>query len=185
DDFWADCQLAPFRGIGNQSAHPRNALFVDKIDNKLEFVQTFEISKLGRITRVNESFKASANERACAAAKYCLLAKKIGLRFLPKSRFEHAGTCAADSFCPSQGRLRAAPAWILMNCDQRRRATSSQKFPTYHWSEAFGRDHHNIDILGWNDGAIVNGKTVCKEQRLAGTQIRSDLFRVNGRHLRV
>src|SRR6266498_5801083 len=102
DNLWTDGQLAPFGGIRNQSAHSGESCLVDKIDNELELVQTFEIGKLGRIAGANKGVEARTNQRARAATKHCLLAKKIGLGLLAKSRFEYTGTRAANSFRTGQ-----------------------------------------------------------------------------------
>src|SRR6266542_5740725 len=93
DNLWTDGQFAPFGGIRNQSAHSGESCLMDKINNELEFVQTFEIGELGRIASANKGVEAGTNERARAAAEHGLLAKQIGLSLLAKSRFEYTGTC--------------------------------------------------------------------------------------------
>src|SRR6266498_5258706 len=98
DNLWTDGQLAPFGGVRNQFAHSGKSCFVDKIDNKLELVQAFEVRELGRIAGANQRVEAGTNERARAAAEHGLLAKQIGLSLLAKSRFEYTGTRAANSF---------------------------------------------------------------------------------------
>src|SRR5438874_174170 len=105
--------------INNFAKKPQfgESCLVDKIDNELELVQTFEIGKLGRIAGANKGVEARTNQRARAATKHCLLAKKIGLGLLAKSRFEYTGTRAANSFRPRQGRLLRVSAAILMNCN--------------------------------------------------------------------
>src|SRR5438034_8503660 len=185
DNLWTNGQLAPFSGIRNQSAHSRESRFVNEIDNELEFVQTFEVGELGRIAGADECVEAGTNQPDGTDTQHRLLAKKISLSFLPKSRFENAGTRTANSFCPRQGRSLRVPAGILMNRNQPGRAATSQKFPAHHRSEAFGGDHHNIDIFARNDRPIVNPKAVSEDQGLTATQIWSDLLPVNGRHLRV
>ncbi len=75
---------------------------MDKIDNELELVETFEIGELGRVTCAHKRFKPSADKRARSAAQHSLLAEKIGLRFFAKARFHHASARAADTLGPSQ-----------------------------------------------------------------------------------
>src|SRR4029077_8859594 len=177
------CQLAPFGGVGDQFAHTRNSRFVDEIDDELEFVETFEVGKLRRIAGINERVETGANERACSSAKDCLLTKKIGLRLLTKSCLDYAGVRATDSLCPGQGGLLRMPAVILMNCNQTGRTAPSKKLATYHWPEAFRRHHDNVHISPGNDSAIMNREAMGKQQRLARSQIRRDLFRIDSRHL--
>src|SRR5207244_6057282 len=112
--------------------------------------------------------KAAANQRALAATKHCLLAKKIDLSLLAKSRFEYTGPRAANSFPPRQGRLLRVSAAILMNCNQRRHAATTDKFPAHHRPQPLGRDHHHIDIFAGNDGPVINREAVRKEQSLTG-----------------
>jgi len=114
-----------------------------------------------------------------------LLAKKIGLGLLAKSRFEYTGTRAANSFRPRQGRLLRVSAAILMNCNQRRHAATVHEFSTHHRSQSFGRDHDHVDVFGRNNRPVMNREAVRKEQCLIWTQVRSDLFPVNGRDLRI
>src|SRR5205809_3158539 len=132
-------------------------------------MQTFEICEFRWIAGTNKRFKASANERGRAAAEYCLLAEKIGLGLLTKSGLKHAGTRAPDSFCPGQSCLLGVAAGILMNRDQSWRATASHKLPAHHRSQAFGSDHHNIDIFAWDNRAVINCKPMREKQGLAGT----------------
>src|SRR6266516_1010118 len=145
-------------------------------------MQTFEVSELRGIASANKCFKASSNERACATAEHCLLAKEVGLRFFTKSSLEHAGTRAADSFRPSQSRSLGVPAWILMNRDQRRRAATPHELPTHHRPQTFGRDHHNIHIFPRDDRPVINCKAVCEKKGLPGAQTGSDLFFIDCGH---
>src|SRR4029077_725426 len=50
---------------------------------------------------------------------------------------------------------------------------------SHHWTQAFGRDHHDIHIFWWEDCSIVNGKAMGEEQRLSGPQIWSDVLFVD------
>src|SRR5947207_10473286 len=132
-------------------------------------MQTFEVCEFGWIAGTNKRFKASTNECRRAAAEYCLLAEKVCLRLLAKSGFEHPGTRAADSFCPSQSCLLGVAAGILINRDQSGCTTASHKLTAHHRSQAFGSDHHNIDIFAWDDRAIINCKPMREKQGLART----------------
>src|SRR2546430_9609586 len=158
---------------------------MDKVDDKLEFVQTFEVRELRWITGGNQRIKTSPNQRAGAAAEHCLLTKKIGLRLLSKSRLHYAGTRASDSLCPRQRHLFAVPGGILMNYDQTRHAAPSHKLPAHHRPESFGSHHHNIHIFLRNNRPVINREAMCEEQSLFRAQAGSDLFRVNRGHLRV
>src|SRR5438094_1743944 len=121
------------------------------------------------IAGANQRFKARANECGRPAAEYCLLAENVGLRLLTRSGLKHAGTRAADSFCPGQSCLLGVAAGILMNCDQSGCATSPHKLPAHHRSQPFGSDHHNIDIFARDNRAVMNCESMREKQGLART----------------
>ena len=52
-NFWANSQVPPLCGIGNQITHTRDPDFVDHVDDKFEFVQAFEIGELRGVTGPN------------------------------------------------------------------------------------------------------------------------------------
>src|SRR4029077_9404639 len=72
---------------------------------------------------------------------------------------------------------------ILLNSDQSRYSATAHEFASYHRSESFRCDHHNIDIFSRNDRSIINRKAVSKKKRLARSQIRSDFLLIDGGHL--
>src|SRR6266404_2879342 len=157
---------------------------MNKIDDKLKLVEAFEVGQLGRITGADKCFKSGADERARSAAKYGLLAKQVCFRLFAESRFDNAGASAADALCPSQGYPFSGSARVLMNRDQSRDAAAFSKFPTHHRSQAFRRDHYNINIYSWNKRAVMNRKAVRDKQRLAWPHMGCDFFFISLRHFR-
>ena len=156
---------------------------MDEIDNKFELMQTFEIRQLRRITRVHQRIEAAANECAGSTTKHSLFAKQISFGFITKGCLDHAGASATDRLCPGQRRPLATATRVLVNRDQSRYSASVNEFAANHWPEPLRGDHHNIDIFSRNDRSIINRESVSEEKRLARSEIRSNLFFVNGRHL--
>ena len=148
-------------------------------------MQAFEISELRRITSFHQRVEAGANQGTGSAAKHGLFAEQISFRFIAKCSFNYASASTTDRLGPGQRRPLGATTVVLLNGNQSRHSATIDEFASYHWSESFRRDHHNIDIFTRNDRAIINREAVSKEKRLACSQIRSDVLLIHGRHLGV
>src|SRR3984893_7197821 len=140
---------------------------MNKIDNELELVQTFEISELGRVTGAHECIEAGTDEPARPAAKHRLLAEQVCLGFLAKSCFDYANTAATDSFGPGKRRFSCLPGKITINCKQTGHTSTAHELTTHHRAEAFRRHHHNVDIVARDKRFIMNRKAMGEEERLA------------------
>src|SRR5207237_8179663 len=88
-----------------------------------------------------------------------------------------------ERLCPFQRRHLGVATSVLANSDQTRYPATVDKFVSHHWPKTLRSDHHDVDIFSWNDRSIINRETVSKEKRLARSQIRSDFFFVDDRHL--
>src|SRR5919197_912239 len=140
NDFRTNDKLAPFRGVRDQLSHTAYAGFVDEIHNELQFVKTFEVSELRRISSIHKCFKSSANERGRSTTEDGLFAKQIRLRLLAKRCLDDAGARATERLCAGQRCFLRARGWILMHRYQRRHTACGEEFASHHRAETLRRD---------------------------------------------
>src|SRR6202007_958737 len=99
-------------------AHVGEAAAVDEVNNQLEFVQDFKVSKFGLISRADQGLKPSFDQCAYSAAKNSLLSKEISLCLFLKRRLQHSGASAADALGIGEGEGVRLAGRILMHCNK-------------------------------------------------------------------
>src|SRR6185369_17024875 len=57
-NHWPTRHVSKLRRVGDGVTHLRDAAFVKQIDNQFHLVQTLEVSHLGRVTSLSQSFEA-------------------------------------------------------------------------------------------------------------------------------
>src|SRR5437764_2313208 len=98
---------------------------------------------------------------------------------MPKRTFNYPSPGTTDRLRPCQRAPLSAATSVLINSDQTRYPATVDKFVSHHRAKSLWSDHHDIDVLSWNDRSIINCETVSKKKRLARPQIRSDFFFVD------
>jgi hypothetical protein len=73
----------------------------------------------------------------------------------------------------------------LLHGEEGRDATSFDILSANDMSWAFGGDKDDVDIFGWLNGFIVNGKAVAEEEALTLAKIGGDVLLVNGGNFEV
>ena len=89
--------VAVFSGVGDGVTHTLKAALVDKVNDKLHFVDTLEVSVSWVVASLNEGLKARLHKGANAAAENRLLAEQIGLGLGAEGGLKHARASAADT----------------------------------------------------------------------------------------
>ena len=70
---------------------------------------------------------------------------------------------------------------VLLYGEESGNAASLDILAANDMSWAFGGDKDDVDIFGWLNGFIVNGKAVAKEEALTFAKIGCDVFLVDRR----
>src|SRR5208282_121836 len=92
----ATSEVAIFGCFADEFMHLVETAFVDQIDNQLQLVQALEVSNVGLIAGIDQSFESGKNQLAGATAQDCLLSKKIGFCFFLEGGLQHSSPGAAD-----------------------------------------------------------------------------------------
>ena len=148
-------------------------------------MQTFKVSHLRLITRFHQCFVSGKDQRAGAAAQHRLFPEQVGLGLFLERGFDHTGARGSNPFRPGQRHFFSLFARIPINGDQRRHALAFEILAAHDVARSFGRDENNVHVFRRNHRFEVDGETVGKQQRLAGLQIRCNVFFVNSRLFRV
>src|SRR5215813_8761861 len=99
DDARAGGVIAMLGGVTDGITHVAEAAAIDEINDQLQFVEAFEIGDFRLIAGVRECFETCFNELTHAAAKNCLLPKKVCFCFFGEGRFKNARARATDGAC--------------------------------------------------------------------------------------
>ncbi len=135
---------------------------MDEIDDELEFVEALEVGKLRRIAGLNERIETGPNDRACSAAKYCLLTKKVSLRLLAKVvSITLARVNRSPLPKPGPSALRAC--WDFDGLLSGRARHALSQIRTHHGAQAFRRHHDDVHVSPGNDSAIMNREAMREE----------------------
>jgi len=148
-------------------------------------VQTLKIGKLPRVAGANQGIEPGTDERAHPTAEHRLFAKEIRFGLLPKCRFDHPRTGAANRFGPGKRGFLSLPGGVLVDGEETGNAPALDKLATNHRTKPLRRDHDNVQVFRWNNRAVKDREPMGEKQRLAGREGGCDLPLVNRRHPRV
>ena len=137
--------FAIFGGVRDRVVHVGNAAFVDQVYDQLHLVQALEIGHFGRIARLDQRFKAHADQLDQATAQHNLLAEQIGFAFFAEVGFDDARTPATDGRAIRQADFQRAAGGILVHSHQAGHAAAFGVFAAHGVAGALGRHHDHVN----------------------------------------
>ena len=111
-------------------------------------MQAFEVGDFRRVARLDECFKAGADQFRGAAAEHGLFAEQIALGLFLEGGLDDAGAKAADAHRIGQALFERLARGVLMHRHERRNADAIHIQFTDAVSGRLGRDHAYIDAFG-------------------------------------
>ncbi len=177
--------VAVFGRVGDRIAHPGQAAFVEKVDDELELVQRLEVGGLRLVASLDQGLVGSLDEGRHPAAEDDLLAEEVGLGFFFEGRFEHPGSSPSQGSGVREPEVVGLTGGILMNGEKTRHARplgirAADKMPG-----TFGRNHEHVDIVGRNDGPVMDVEPMSEHEGIALVQLEGDLIAVEVTHVLV
>ena len=166
--------VAVFGRVAHRVAHVAQAALIDQIDDQFQLVEAFEIGNLRLVAGSDQGLEAGLDQRAHPTAQDRLLAKQIRLGFLGEGRLDHPGACDADAFRVRQRGGLGAAGRVLVDGEQRGRATAFDEELANAVTGRLGRDHRDVDIGANLNRAEADVEPVREQEQLAGRQIRLD-----------
>ena len=148
-------------------------------------MKDFEVGNFGLVARFHKNFEPCLDESGSSSAEDGLLTEKIGLGFFFEGGLEEASAGGADPSGPGHSNRAGLACGILLHGEEGRDATSFDILSANDMSWAFGGDKDDVDIFGWLNGFIVNGKAVAEEEALTLAKIGGDVLLVNGGNFQV
>src|SRR5438093_7229075 len=115
---WPRHVIAKLSGIADRVAHALHATLEHQVDDQLHLVQALVIRNFWLVTRLDEHFPASLDQRGDATAQYRLLAEEIGLGLFFEGRFDQPGLGAAHGVAIRKSELPSLACRVLLDRDQ-------------------------------------------------------------------
>ena len=141
-------------------------------------MEALEVGALGLIASLDQRVKASLDERADAAAEHRLLAEEVGFGLFLEGRLQNSGAGAADALQVAEAEGVRLAGGVLMDGDQSWDAAALGEDLADAMAGGLGRGHADVDVLGGDDGLVVNVEAVGEHEQLAGGQVGADLLGV-------
>ena len=124
DDLRTRDVLAILGIVRNRIIHIADTAFVHQVDDQLQFMQTFEVSHLRRITRLDQHLVAFFHQLDTATTQHALLAEKIGLGFFLERGLDNAGLAATNCRSVRHRQSTRLARGVLMHSDQTRHSAA-------------------------------------------------------------
>ena len=175
DDADAAREVAVLGDVGDGVAHVLVAALVEQVDDQLQLVQALVVRDLRLVAGLDERVEARLHERGNAAAEHGLLAEQIALGLLGERRLEQADAAAADADAVGERERERAPARVLVDRDEARRACAGDEELAHAMARRLRRDHDHVVALGRRDPAEVDVEPVREEHRRARLEVRRDV----------
>ena len=166
--------VAELCGVADRVAHITHATLIQQVNDEFQFVHALEVRRFRLVSRLDQCFVCSLDQRRYAAAQDRLLAEQVGLGLFLEGCVENAGACAANAprVCEADG-MRVSGS-VLMHCEQTRHARTLSENLAHAMSGSLGRDHRHIHALRRLDSVVVDVEAMSEHQRLAGEHVLLD-----------
>ena len=168
--------LAVLGRVGDRVVHVGDAAFVDQVNDQLHFVQAFKVSHFRLIARLDQGFKAHADQFHEAATEHGLLAEEVGFALFLEVGFDDAGPATTDGGAVRKPDFQGLTGCIVVHRHEAGHAAALDVFAAHGVAGALGRHHDDVDAFGRFDQAEVDVQAVGKGDRGAFADVVLDVF---------